>query len=70
MNEDEVANAHFGRAYADWPKFQTLLLDDTGTLVALGNAMPLAWDGTDEGLPDGWREQVIQSVAISSESAR
>ena len=53
MNEDEVANAHFGRAYADWPQFQTLLLDDAGTLVALGNAMPLAWDGTDEGLPDG-----------------
>ena len=25
--------------------------------------MPLAWDGTDEGLPDGWREQVLQSVA-------
>ena len=63
MNEDEVANAHFGRAYADWPQFQTLLLDDTGTLVALGNAMPLAWDGTDDGLPRGWREQVVQSVA-------
>ena len=25
--------------------------------------MPLAWDGTDEGLPEGWREQVLQSVA-------
>jgi hypothetical protein len=63
MNEDEVANAHFGRAYADWPQFQNLLLDEAGTLVALGNAMPLAWDGTDEGLPDGWREQVLQSVS-------
>ena len=63
MNEDEVANAHFGRAYADWPQFQSLLLDKAGTLVALGNAMPLAWDGTDEGLPAGWREQVLQSVA-------
>jgi hypothetical protein len=63
MNEDEVANAHFGRAYSDWPSLQTMLLDGGGRLVALGNAMPLVWDGTDEGLPEGWREQVIQSVA-------
>jgi hypothetical protein len=63
MLEDEVANAHFGRAYDDWPRFQTLLINSSGTLVAIGNAMPLAWDGTDEGLPEGWREQVVKSVA-------
>ena len=40
-----------------------MLLDDTGRLVALGNAMPLVWDGTDDGLPEGWREQVLRSVA-------
>ncbi|MFL5724718.1 MAG: GNAT family N-acetyltransferase [Chloroflexota bacterium] len=62
MNEDEVANAHFGRAYADWPDFQTMLLDADGHLVAVGNAMPLAWDGTDDDLPEGWREQVLRSV--------
>ena len=62
MNEDEVANQHFGRAYDDWPQFQTLLVDDAGRLVALGNAMPLSWDGTDEGLPEGWREQILRSV--------
>ena len=63
MLEDEVANAHFGRAYESWPALQTMLLDDTGRLVAIGNAMPLVWDGTDDGLPEGWREQVLQSVA-------
>jgi hypothetical protein len=62
MNEDDVANAHFGRAYRDWPQFQTMLLDEAGTLVALGNAMPLYWDGTDDDLPDGWREQILRSV--------
>ena len=25
--------------------------------------MPLAWDGTDDGLPEGWREQILRSVA-------
>lgn len=62
MNEDAVANEHFGRAYRDWPQFQTLLVDQSGTLVALGNAMPLQWDGTDDGLPVGWREQILKSV--------
>jgi hypothetical protein len=62
MNEDDVANAHFGRAYRDWPRFQTLLLDEAGSLVALGNAMPLQWDGTDDGLPLGWREQILKSA--------
>lgn len=62
MNEDDVANAHFGRAYADWPGFQTMLLDEQGSLVALGNAMPLYWNGTDDDLPDGWREQILRSV--------
>jgi hypothetical protein len=62
MNEDEVANRHFGRAYDDWPAFQTMLFDKTGRLAALGNAMPLHWDGTDADLPDGWREQVLRSV--------
>jgi hypothetical protein len=63
MNEDEVANQHFGRAYSDWPGFQTMLIDASGSLAGLANAMPLAWDGTDDGLPDGWREQVLRSVA-------
>jgi hypothetical protein len=63
MNEDEVANQHFGRAYADWPAFQTMLIDESGGLAALGNAMPLAWNGSDADLPEGWREQVLQSVA-------
>jgi len=67
MNEDEVANAHFGRAYSDWPEFQTLLLDEAGALVAVGNAMPLDWNGTDDGLPEGWREQVLRSVAALDE---
>jgi hypothetical protein len=63
MNQYDVANACFGRAYDSWPSLQMMLLDDTGRLVALGNAMPLVWDGTDDSLPDGWREQVLQSVA-------
>jgi len=32
-------------------------------MVATNNAMPLARDGTDAGLPTGWEDQVIRSAA-------
>jgi GNAT superfamily N-acetyltransferase len=63
MNEDEVANRLFGRAYEDWPQFQFFLLDPAGSIAAIGNAMPLWWSGEDDALPEGWDEQVIRSVA-------
>jgi hypothetical protein len=58
-----VANGQFGRCFSDWPQFQFVLLDAAGEIVATNNAMPLAWDGTDDGLPTGWEDQVIRSVA-------
>ena len=63
MLEDEVANRHFGTAFERWPEFQLILLDGAGAIVAVGNAMPLWWDGSDAGLPDGWDDQVLRSVA-------
>jgi hypothetical protein len=69
MLESEIANGLFGRCFTDWPQFQFVLLDAAGAMVATNNAMPLAWDGTDDGLPTGWEDQVIRSVA-DAESGR
>ena len=63
MLEDEVANRLFPLAYERWPEFQLILLDASGAIVAVANAMPLWWDGTDAGLPAGWDEQVERSAA-------
>lgn len=63
MTESEVANRMFPRAHADWPDHQLVLLDPDGAVVATSNAMPLAWDGTDEDLPDSWDDQVLRSAA-------
>ncbi len=62
MVESEVANRMFPRAHADWPDHQLILLDAAGAVVATSNAMPLAWDGTDDDLPDSWDEQVLRSA--------
>jgi hypothetical protein len=69
MLESEIANGLFGRCFTDWPQYQFVLLDPAGAMVATNNAMPLAWDGTEAGLPTGWEDQVIRSVA-DTEGAR
>ena len=63
MNEDLVANEAFTFAFETVPDLQFLLLDPSGTAVATAHAMPLAWDGSDEGLPDSWDAQVLASQA-------
>jgi GNAT superfamily N-acetyltransferase len=63
MLESPVANGLFGRCFSDWPEFQFVLLGEDDAIVATNNAMPLVWDGSDDGLPAGWEDQVIRSVA-------
>jgi hypothetical protein len=63
MNEDPIANRAFRVAYESFPEFQLILLDAVGGIVAVANAMPLSWDRTDDGLPEGWDDQVLRSVA-------
>jgi hypothetical protein len=69
MLEDEVANRTFPVAYERFPELQLILLDRADAIIAVGNAMPLSWDGTDDGLPAGWDDQVLRSVA-DAESGR
>lgn len=63
MREHERASQLFGHADRDFPAFQFVLIDGDGRLAAVANSMPLVWDGTDEGLPDGWIEQGERGVA-------
>ena len=63
LNQDEIANRlwhHLNEAFA---AFQLCLLDHAGAFVAAQNAAPIAWDGTDQDLPNGWDDQFERSVA-------
>lgn len=51
---------HLAEDFAAW---QFLLLDEADAIAAAGNSAPLAWDGTDDGLPAGWDEQFERTVA-------
>ena len=63
MLESEVANRIFPRCHVGWPDHQLILVDGSDAVVATSNAMPLAWDGTDDDLPAGWEDQVLRSAA-------
>lgn len=63
MNNDPVAERLWHHLPEDYPGFQLALLDPAGDIVAVQHAGPLAWDGTDEGLPAGWDAQLEQTAA-------
>ena len=44
---------YWNRLYTDCPEFQLALLDGS-EVVAEAHALPIPWDGTVAGLPEGW----------------
>jgi hypothetical protein len=63
MLHDEVVDRHWRHLWDAFASTQGCLFDPAGDLVAVMHSAPLAWDGTDEGLPDGWDDQLERSVA-------
>ncbi|MCP5099754.1 MAG: GNAT family N-acetyltransferase [Chloroflexi bacterium] len=62
LQQDQVAGEYWPRLYDAFPAYQTLLLTSDGeTLIAVGNSIPLAWDGAEDQLPnEGWRWALAQ----------
>ena len=63
MLEDPVADRLWRHLDEDFAAWQFLLLDANGGIVVGGNSAPLAWDGTEDGLPAGWDDQFERTVA-------
>ena len=63
MLHSAVANRNWDLLFEIWPDDQIVLLDADDRILAAHNSAPLAWDGTDAGLPDGWEDQFEWSVA-------
>ena len=62
MLHDPVANTLWDHLFDDFAAFQLCLLGPDGAIVAGCNASPLAWDGTDAGLPEGWDDQFRRAI--------
>lgn len=63
MLNDPVADRLWVHLEQDFAAFQSMLYDEAGNVVAVGNALPLVWDGTPAGLPAGWDAAFERAVA-------
>lgn len=65
MLHDPVANENWHELFDRFASYQFALLDTaTGTAVAMGNSVPLAWEGALHNLPEeGWDWAFVQAVA-------
>lgn len=61
MCQDSNEQRYWPRLETSFPEFQLMLCADD-QVVAVGHAIPLYWDGTVSGLPDGWGAALAQGV--------
>ena len=69
MLEDPVANRNWPRLFSDFPDFQVVLLDGT-TIAGAANAIPFAWNDSDDALSEeGW-DWGLQSAIDDADAGR
>ncbi|SDZ33524.1 non-ribosomal peptide synthetase [Thermoactinomyces sp. DSM 45892] len=57
---EEVLREYWPQLYTQFTEYQLALVDRVGEVVAVGNAIPIYWDGTQEQLPQGWDEALVK----------
>jgi GNAT superfamily N-acetyltransferase len=62
MLQDPVADALWHHLHAEFAGWQLMLIDAGDAILAAANCAPLAWDGSDDGLPAGWDDQFRRTV--------
>ena len=63
---DEL-NRYWAQLYDDFPEWQFVLRDtDSGEVLAEGHTIPVAWDGTDDGLGPGIDAAIAGGFALRS----
>lgn len=61
LDHDAVVEALWGFLYELAPDYQFALLDEqTGSLAAIGNCLPIRWDGDPDALPDRGVDAVLE----------
>ena len=61
----DTLNRYWGRLYDTFPEWQFVLYDpDEKLVLAEGHTIPLAWDGTDDGLGPGIDATIAGAFAL------
>jgi GNAT superfamily N-acetyltransferase len=70
LHEGNGAGPLWPRIFTDFPDFQFGLRDEAGTLVAIGNSIPLICDGSKGDLPPDVPEILERGVAVKRDGRR
>ncbi len=54
-----VIQKYWSRVISEFPQYQFCLLNRQRRIAAVGNGIPLFWDGSIEHLPQGWDEGIV-----------
>src|SRR5664280_2918190 len=69
LGHDEVVNRLWDRLYELWPDYQFALADPDGDdLIAVGNCLPIRWDGNPATLPPGGIDAVLENGVATVEA--
>jgi hypothetical protein len=70
MLHDPVGDRFWHRLGEDFPDFQFMLCGAGESVVAVGNSIPVVWDGTVEGLPEAGWDAVLEGGFQDLEAGR
>ncbi|MGG4266741.1 amino acid adenylation domain-containing protein [Peribacillus simplex] len=66
---DKVMLENWPKLYEKFSDYQFSLIEEDGNIVAVGNAIPIQWDGSLEQLPDGWDDGLIRGMELADKNA-
>lgn len=65
---DEIMVANWPKLFHRFPDYQFALTLENGDIAAVGNTIPIRWDGTLEDLPDGWDDGLVRGIEQSDKN--
>ncbi|MBS7531083.1 amino acid adenylation domain-containing protein [Hazenella sp. IB182353] len=70
FTREEIQNKYWPKLFTQFTKYQLGLIDGTGDVVAVGNTVPIYWDGTKENLPQGWDDGLVRGFTDSKSNEK
>ncbi|MDN4524087.1 non-ribosomal peptide synthetase [Fictibacillus fluitans] len=64
---DRVMVENWPKLYKRFPDYQFSIIREDGEIAAVGNTVPVQWDGSVEQLPNGWDEGLLQGLHEAGE---
>jgi amino acid adenylation domain-containing protein len=66
---DNIMVENWPKLFHRFPDYQFALTQENGEIIAVGNTIPVQWDGTAEHLPDGWDDGLVRGLKLADKKS-